>query len=196
MSTGEINDAKLVDAAQNGDIVAFDKLVLKYQDRVFNICLKFLGNWEDAKDAAQEVFVNAFEGISKFKKDAGFYTWLYRITRNTVFSKRRAFAIRQKKEIAVGDLTTTKDNSFDSAPILEKTEFEPEERALEKEKSQLITQAITTLEPELSEIVVLKDIEGYSYKEIAQMVDYPVGTIKSRLCKARLKLRNLLKGRI
>jgi len=186
-------DAALVRAFQAGDKEAFDKLVLRYQDKVFHICLRFLTDYEEANDSAQEVFVKVYVSLKRFRGDAAFSTWLYRITVNTCKNKLKSFRYRFKsKTVPLGGAHEPEkengavDIADDSASPMDCLET--------REKEMLIQHAIDTLPISQKTVIVLRHIEGLSYEQIAEATGFNPGTVKSKIARARLHLRERLKG--
>ena len=185
-------DAILIEAFQKGDKVAFDKLVLKHTKRVFNLCFRLLGDYEEANDSAQETFIRVYRALRKFRFEAAFSTWLYRIAVNTCKNKLKSAAYRQKKRMVSWDNPV----SAHSPTVLEAQE-ESQSPAIElekKERMRIIQEAINALPPEHKEVVTLRDIEGLSYEEIAEITGLSLGTVKSRLARARSDLRKRLRS--
>ena len=187
------DEAALIKQAQRGELGAFDQLVLRHQQQVFAVALRMLGNHSEAQEVAQDAFVRAFRGLGGFRRDAKLSTWLVSITMNLCRNRRRWWA-RQRLFIV---------GSVDSALQTEEgaVEFDvadpspgPAHAAQQQERSQQIHQALQRLDEAHRSVVVLRDLEGCSYEEIAQMVGCQIGTVKSRLSRARLQLRALLKG--
>jgi RNA polymerase sigma-70 factor (ECF subfamily) len=185
-------DVLLIKAFQGGDRAAFDKLVLRHKDKLFNLCYSFLGDYEEANDSSQEAFIKAYQGLKKFRFESSFSTWLYRIAVNTCTNKVKSLAYRQKK------MTSSLDNPGgmhekrsldirDDAPT-------PLMELEEKERQNLIRKAIDQLPPEHKAVVALRDIEGLSYEEIAEITGSNLGTVKSRLSRARIDLRSKLRS--
>ncbi len=185
-------DTILIEAFQKGDKVAFDKLVLKHTKRVFNLCFRLLGDYEEANDSAQETFIRVYRALRKFRFEAAFSTWLYRIAVNTCKNKLKSAAYRQKKR------TVSWDNPISShSPTVLEVQEESQSPAIElekKERMRVIQEAINALPPEHKEVVTLRDIEGLSYEEIAEITGLSLGTVKSRLARARSDLRKRLRS--
>jgi len=188
-------DEALVRAFQSGDKAAFDKLVLKHKDKLFNIIYWFLGDYEEANDCAQETFIKLFRSLKKFRFESAFSTWLYRIAINTSKNRLKSSEYRWKKRTVPienpegskggNPFREIKDDS--PSPVIE---FE------KKERLRLIKKAINSLSEEQNRVIVLRDIQGLSYEEISGITGLNLGTIKSRIARGRLELRNKLKGRI
>lgn len=166
---------------------AFDRLVIKYQDKVFNLCYRFMGNYHDANDCAQDTFVKVFRSLKKFKGESEFSTWLYRIAVNTCKNKLSSLTYRVSKMMVRLDKPRTEIKDESNSP---EAEFE------QSEKGRQIQKAIDALPEDYKTVVVLRDIEGLSYEEIAQITGYNIGTVKSKLARARGRLREKLEGLI
>jgi RNA polymerase sigma-70 factor, ECF subfamily len=177
------DDAQLIDQALHGRSDAFGQLVLKYQDRLFNTVFHVIGHAEDARDVVQEAFVQAFLKLDSFRRDSAFYTWLYRIAFNAAMTQRR-----RRRPVASIDRAEAigmepPDQNDDPAESLERTE----------RRSQ-VRQAIARLDEEYRAVLVLREIDGCRYETISEVLDLPVGTVRSRLHRARLQLREHLQG--
>lgn len=175
-------DQALVEAAQRGDRDAFGQLVQRYQDRLYNTLLRIAGSHEDAADAVQDAFVQAYVKLDRFRGDSQFYTWLYRIAMNVALSRRRrrrpAPSIDAAKESAG-------DEPVDHAQG-------PADATLAGERAEQVQTALDELGEAHRKILVLREIEGCSYEAIADILQLPVGTVRSRLFRARLQLRDKL----
>jgi RNA polymerase sigma-70 factor (ECF subfamily) len=174
----------LVEAALAGDRDAFGKLVTRYQDRLYNTLLRVVGTHEDAADAAQDAFVQAYTKLDSFRGASRFYTWLYRIAMNVALSRRRrrrpTASIDHAKE-AAGE---------EPADVAEG----PEDMVLSQERIEHVQSALGGLGDEHRTILVLREIEGCAYEEIAEILDLPVGTVRSRIFRARVQLKERLSG--
>lgn len=180
-----VEEMELVGRARDGDAAAFTALVRRYQDRVYNVTFRMLGNAEDAADAAQETFLAAYEGLERFRGDSALYTWLYRIAVNKALTRRRSLSSR--KEFAA--------SGEDSVmATLEDCAEGPAAAAERHERAEAVQEAIAALSDDLRGVVVLRDIEGLEYEEIAEALEVALGTVKSRLHRGRLALRESLKG--
>ncbi len=169
-------DNRLIAEALQGHPEAFGELVCRYQDRLFNTMCRLLGNAEDARDVVQEAFLHAYLALDRFKGQARFFTWLYRIAFN------RANSIKRKHK-AVSSLNhdyRQNDTGKGTAPL---------EQA---EEERRIQQALDRLSPEHRAVLIMKDMEGHKYEVMAEVLQVPIGTIRSRLHRARLELRALL----
>lgn len=187
----QTDDFVLIRAFQKGENNAFDALVLRYKDRVFNLCLRFLGDYHEAEDIAQDVFIKAYMSLKKFRFESSFFTWLYRIAINSCKNKVKSLGYRFKKSEARID---TSEESFE--------DFQREQGAdsygnpavdLEnKETMQTLQRAINSLPSDQKSVVILRDIQGLSYEEITEITGFKLGTLKSRLSRARYSLREKL----
>lgn len=185
-----LEDLELIEQVRNGRSEAFGELVLKYQDRVFNACWRICGHREDARDVTQEAFIKAFEGLGEFRRESGFYTWLFRIAVNLSLSAKR-------KQQRRPTLSLDHQPGAQAEPLVQrvraKREAGPVEAADAPDRAQLVVQALAALDDEQRATLVLRDIEGLDYQEIAVILDLPLGTMKSRLFRARMALRDALR---
>jgi len=187
-------DAALVQRTQRGDMAAFGQLVSKYQDKVFNTCWRICGNLEDARDLTQEAFLRALESMGSFQRKAGFYTWVFRIAVNLAISHRRS-----RKRSAHVSLDSAEGSSSGTqaqalvARIADPSDSAPDGPMRLSETQQLVLEALNRLDDEHRAVVVLRDIEAFDYREIAEILDLPTGTVKSRLHRARMALREYLR---
>jgi RNA polymerase sigma-70 factor (ECF subfamily) len=175
----------LIAECREGNTAAFGALVFRYQDRLFNTVLRLCDNAEDARDVVQEAFLHAYQSLHTFKGDALFFTWLYRIAVNAAISMRR------KKRVVLR-IQPAGEGTGGIEPT------DPSERnrpghALEMaEEERQVHEALAKLSPEHRAVLVMKDMEGMKYEEMADILGVPVGTIRSRLHRARLEMRDLL----
>lgn len=181
-------DFGLIEAFLGGDDTAFDRLVLRYQNRVFRTCYRILGDYHEANDSAQDIFVKVWKSLKKFRFRSSFSTWLFRISVNTCRNKLRSAAYRRSRRTA---RLGPPDNGEESGPWREigdngKT---PRKELDRKETGQMIQNAIDSLPEDQKTVVVLRDIEGFTYDEIAAITGLKGGTVKSKLARARKKLR-------
>ncbi len=187
--TGCSDDHSLVQACRMGQTEAFGALVRRYQQRLYPTVLRLVGNAEDAEDILQDAFVRAFEKLDQFHGESSFYTWVYRIAVNLALSGHRrrlgrAAPFRREgvKSLAPNDLP---DDSPAADPAF------PLEQA---ERERIVENALNQLCPEHRAVVILKDFDGRRYEEIAAVLDIPVGTVRSRLHRARCELRDRLRS--
>ena len=179
--TSAESDQELVERAKNGDLKAFDLLVLKYQRRVFRLISRVIKNNSEVEDVAQECFIKAFRAIHQFRGDSAFYTWLYRIAVNT--AKNYLFS-KGKRPIALSELKKSEDS--DSFDMLDAVSNEnPEGNMAGLQIAEAVNKAVKKLPDELSAAVVLREMDGLSYEEIAEVMNCPIGTVRSRIFRAR-----------
>ena len=178
------DDAQLIHDTLAGKSAAFGQLVRKYQDRLYNTLVHVVGSPDDALDIVQEAFVQAFLKLETFRQSSAFYTWLYRIAVNLAASHRR----RRKPALSVEQAR----ESSGLEPI--DPELGPEDVAQRGERCQQVQQAIAGLNDEHRAVLVLREIDGYCYEAIAEILEVPIGTVRSRLHRARLQLREELKS--
>ena len=186
------NDELLVARAQGGDGAAFGQLVERYQDAIFNGISRMVGRREDVEDLAQEVFLKAFRGIARFDGRSALYTWLYAIAINTVISHRRKVGARAN----VGPMPSydgdDEGGSFEMADDADP----PDAIAEQRELRAMVERAIDRIDPEYRVALVLRDVEGFDYETIADLLGVPQGTVKSRIHRARSALREQLKDAV
>jgi RNA polymerase sigma-70 factor (ECF subfamily) len=176
------DDSHWIQAARRGDAAAFGQLVRQYQDRLANALLYVCGSHDEAEDVAQEAFVQAYVKLASFAGDSAFYTWLYRIAMNAAISRRRK---RRDDE-------SVEDNREQSGREPQDGTEQAEERLLREERAVLVRRALGRLTDEHRTILVLREVEGCDYDEIAAVLEVPVGTVRSRLHRARLQLKEQL----
>ena len=176
----EASDLSLVQRVQHGDRAAFDVLVLKYQHKVVKLVLRYVRNPAEAEDVAQEAFIKAYRALPKFRGDSAFYTWLYRIAINTA---KNAAAARGRSPIEY-ELDRDGEESYDVHARMKDTAT-PEALAMTEEIRSTVNAAIEALPDDLRTAIVLRELEGLSYEEIAAAMDCPVGTVRSRIFRAR-----------
>jgi RNA polymerase sigma-70 factor (ECF subfamily) len=184
-------DAVLVKAFQAGDKYAFDKLVIKHEEKLFNVCYWLLGDYQEANDSAQDAFIKAYRGLGKFRSESRFFTWLYRIAVNTCKNKLRSVEYRQKNKMVRLD-NPGHPAATESAVGIENESQSPVVKLEKKERLALLKKAINVLPPDQKTVVVLRDIEGLSYKEIASIAGLSLSAVKSRLFRGRQELRERL----
>ena len=186
-------DAALVRAFQSGDKTAFDALALKYRHKVFGICFWFLGDDQDAGDLAQDTFLKVYRSLKKFRLEASFSTWLYRIATNTCKNRLKSSEHRQKKKRVCLDNPGSREVNHVSFETFEQSPS-PMAELEKKERVMLIRKAIGALPADKRTVIVLRDIEGLSYEEVSRITGHSLGTVKSRLSRARQELWVKLRG--
>jgi RNA polymerase sigma-70 factor (ECF subfamily) len=180
----DLPDRELVARCQIGEVDAFNELVGRHQDRVYAAVTRFCGNGEDAADVVQRAFINAYRKISEFKGDAAFSTWIYRIAFNQAISFRR-----ENRRPSVS-LHAKDEDGLIAEPVDERA---PGESMESEETRKKVQQALERLEEQDRQIIILKDLQGHSYDEIAAILQIPKGTVRSRLHRARMELKEKLK---
>jgi len=178
--TAEIPDLTLVQRVQQGDRRAFDQLVLRYQHKVLKLVMRYMRNHAEAEDIAQEAFLKAYRAIHSFRGDSAFYTWIYRIAINT--AKNALVAAKRRPLDYDLDLQDPEQNERNGRLRDEAT---PESLLLTEEIRQTVDAAIGALPEDLRRAVVSREYEGLSYEEIAAVMECPVGTVRSRIFRAR-----------
>ncbi len=181
----EPTDSELVQRAQAGAPAAFAELVSRYQDRIYNTCYRMCHNDADALDLTQTTFMRALEHLDRFRRDANFYTWIYRIAVNLTLSARRARTRRGTHSLGANNDGWQGYEPPDQAPHVGAAVERDEVRSR-------VEAALAALDDEFRAPVVLKDIEGLDYASIADILEVPLGTVKSRIHRGRLLLRDLL----
>ncbi len=177
------DESRLIQQFKAGDLSIFEIIIKKYQDRIYNLCRYLLGHPQDAEDAAQDVFIKGYRNLKHFKPESSLYTWLYRIGVNTCLDYKRKSLPEPLKDESL-------------AEALSSAEPSPEQHYQSKETGRAIRAAMDRLPVDSRAVIVLREIEGLSYEEMAEVLNTSVGTIKSRLSRAREELRRLLRGKV
>ncbi|MCW8902183.1 MULTISPECIES: RNA polymerase sigma factor RpoE [Sedimenticola] len=173
-------DRELVERVQRGDKKAFDLLVLKYQQKVANLVSRYVRDPSETLDVTQEAFIKAYKALPNFRQESAFYTWLYRIAINTA----KNYLVAQKRRPPSSDIDADTAEQLDVGVRL-KEHATPEHHLLEKEIAETVSQAIDELPEDLRTAITLRELEGLSYEEIAKAMECPVGTVRSRIFRAR-----------
>jgi len=174
------NDEALVKRVQQGDVAAYNILVIKYQHKVAQIISKFVGNSADVSDVAQEAFIKAYKAINSFRGESSFYTWLYRIVVNAAKTYLESNS-RHKNQV---DVDSEEFASIDAQGVL--TSRDTPDRILEsQELQQVILNAMNELPEELRSAITLREVEGMSYEDMSDLLQIPIGTVRSRIFRAR-----------
>lgn len=184
----ELTEAKWLKESQEGNKEAFEQLVSPYMNKVYGICFRILGHEQDAYDAAQETLLRAYRSIGNFKGNSAFSTWLYRIATNQALDTGRRKG--RHKVVSMQGLTDKEDNPTEID--LPDESAGPEELLEQKDTVALVQRAIGELREEFKTVIVLRELEGLSYEEIARVTGASVGTVKSRLNRARQSLKQIL----
>lgn len=181
-------DQALVERVQKGDKNAFDVLVRKYQQRVMNILSRYVRDSSEVQDLAQETFIKAYRALASFRGDSAFYTWLYRIAINTA----KNFIVSQGRRPPRDDIEASEAEQYEGAYALQEN-ASPERLLLKDEMETLIFTTIDELPEDLKLAITLREIEGMSYDEIAETMSCPIGTVRSRIFRAREAIDEKLK---
>ncbi|WP_460594061.1 RNA polymerase sigma factor [Geomonas sp. Red276] len=179
-----MDDQRIIALINDGDTRHFQNLFNRYQDRIYNLCRYMLENPQDAEDAAQDTFIKAFQGLKSYTPTSNFYTWLYRIAVNTCLDYKRKFSIYS--------LFFSTDNE-DLIHNFPSPSPSPETSYATRQSMQTLQSALNLLSKKLRVIIILKELERLSYEEIAEVLDVSVGTVKSRISRAREELQKKMK---
>jgi RNA polymerase sigma-70 factor, ECF subfamily len=192
--SADVSDLSLVRRVQGGDKGAFDALVLKYQHKVTKLVMRYVRNPAEAEDIAQEAFIKAYRALPQFRGDSAFYTWLYRIAINTA---KNAVVSRDRSPVDYDLDLQNSDESYELQGRMKNAET-PEGLVLTDEIRTIVNEAMDALPEDLRTAIVLRELEGLSYEEIAASMDCPVGTVRSRIFRAReaidRRLREVFEG--
>lgn len=177
------DEALFIEKTLAGDTAAFGHLVTRYQDRLYNTLVHVVGSTDDAADVVQDAFVQAYTKLRSFHGNSAFYTWLYRIAFNLAVSRRR-------KQRATISLDASRDSTGEEPTAIAN---DPSDRLVRQERAQQVQCALARLSEEHRTILVLREVDGCDYETIGEILDLPVGTVRSRLHRARLQLRDQLR---
>lgn len=178
IGSDSISDAECVRRIQRGETETFEILVRRHEKAIFNVVYRMLGDYDDAAETAQEVFLSAYRAIGQFRGDANFSTWLYRIALNHASTRRKSTNSRQRRLVPIDDTELVDDVELGPAETLEK-----------KEIRQRVQRALNELQPEDAMVILLRDLQDIAYEDVARVLNIPVGTVKSRLHRARQALK-------
>lgn len=173
-------DQLLVERVQKGDKSAFDVLVKKYQHKIISLIMRYVSDHAEAMDVAQEAFIKAYKALGRFRGESAFYTWMYRIAINTA----KNHLVAQGRRPPLSDVDATEAEQYGVDSRLKET-GSPEHELLREEIEQTVHDAIEALPDDLREAITLRELEGMSYEEIAQAMECPIGTVRSRIFRAR-----------
>lgn len=174
----------LIEKCKNGNIEAFEKLIFDYQKKVFNLCYRYLENYHDASELAQEVFIKVYKSIDSFKGESSLSTWIYKIAASACIDELRR---RKRRIMPIEDY-----DHINKKSELTDNHFSPHEQYEKNEVKREIQEAISQLSEEYKTAIILRDIQGFSYDEIASIVGIPLGTVKSRIKRARNAIKEYL----
>jgi RNA polymerase sigma-70 factor (ECF subfamily) len=184
----KVTDKELIDRVKNGEKAAYDLLVLKYQQRIVNLVSRFVRNQSDALDVTQEAFIKAYRALPNFRGESAFYTWLYRIAVNTA---KNHLAVQSRRPSG-NNYDISEIEQIEGADAL-KEQATPESLLLKDELQATVLKAIEDLPEDLKTAIMLREIEGLSYEEIAAVMECPIGTVRSRIFRAREAIENEMK---
>jgi len=176
----EVSDNTLVERVQKGDKRAFDLLVRRYQHKVISVISRYVSDWAECQDVAQEAFIRAFRAIGAFRGDSAFYTWVYRIAINTA----KNYLVSQGRRPPTDDVAIDDAVQLD-AGIRLKDSATPERELLRQEIERTVFATVEQLPEELRTAITLREVDGLSYEEIAEQMQCPIGTVRSRIFRAR-----------
>jgi RNA polymerase sigma-70 factor (ECF subfamily) len=182
----KVTDETLIAQFQNGDVQAFDVLVRRYKDQLLNYVFRFVGNRVDAEDIVQETFLRVYKNKHYYKEIAKFSTWVYTIAGNLAKTELRR---RKRRKIFSVSNFVNDERDFD----IPDTAHNPEKEVDGSMKDDVIQRTIEKLPPKFKEVILLRDVQGFAYEEISQILNIPLGTVKSRVNRGRLKLQEDLK---
>ncbi len=185
-----MDEAALIGYAKKGDLDAFNRLVLAYQDMAYAVAYRILGDPDQAADATQNAFISAYRGIRGFR-GGSFRAWLMRIVTNACYDELRR---KQRRPSVPLEPLGSDGEEIDSPSWMEDPSEGPEQAVVRTELAQAIQHCLEQLELEFRSVIVLVDVEGFNYAEAAEVLGTPLGTIKSRLARARLRVQDCLQG--
>jgi len=173
-----IDDAECVRRVQRGDTGCFEILVKRHQKATFNLIYRLLGDYDEAAEVAQEVFLSAYKSIKQFRGQANFSTWLYRIAFNHASTRRKSLKLAEQRYVPLDDTDIVGESSSD-----------PAKSAEQKEIQQRVQQALNSMDKEEAMVILLRDLQDVPYDEVAAILGIPMGTVKSRLHRARQSMK-------
>lgn len=178
MASDSISDAECVRRIQRGETETFEILVRRHEKAIFNLVYRMLGDYDEAAETSQEVFLSAYRAIGQFRGDANFSTWLYRIALNQAATRRKSAGLRRHRLVPL-----------DGTDFVNEVDLGPAESLEKKEIRERVQRALNELEPEDAMVIVLRDLQDSAYEDVARVLNIPVGTVKSRLHRARQALK-------
>jgi len=181
-------DQQLVEKVQNGDKQAYNLLVLKYQNRVTNLVSRYVKNSGDVADVTQEAFIKAYRALPNFRGESAFYTWLYRIAVNSA----KNYLVSQSRKPPANDVDADEAEFYEGGEVLHEM-ASPEKKLLTKEIETVLLAAVAKLPEDLRMAITLREMEGMSYEDIATVMECPVGTVRSRIFRAREAVDNAIR---
>lgn len=188
-----VDDTVLVEQCQKGDSAATERLILKYQNRIYNVILKICANPDDAAELTQETFVKIIQSIAKFESKSSFYTWAFRIAVNLTLNYCQRNARFEFRSLNSGDCERSREGTQALSELLsDDSSPDPEKVAQNKELCEIAVRSLMKLDEEQRAVVILRDIEGMNYAQIAEVLQVKLGTVRSRLSRARSRLREIM----
>jgi RNA polymerase sigma-70 factor, ECF subfamily len=187
-------DVQFLESLRRGEAAAFERLVAERSGDVYALLYRLTADVEEARDLTQETFLRAFQSISRFRGDANLKTWLYRIAINQARNRWRWWRRRRREATVSLDGSDRPDEQPLTGRLQNEAAVDPEQETLAREREQQLREALCGLRPSYREAVILRDVEGFSYEEIAETLQINIGTVKSRLARGRLELRKKLEG--
>ena len=181
MLSDSITDAEYVQKLQRGQTDAFEELIRRHEKTIFNLVFRMLGDYDEAAETAQEVFLSAYRAIGQFRGDSNFSTWLYRIALNHATTRRKSMNTRNQRHVPLESTEPMSDPQPGPAESMEK-----------KEIRETVQRALNSLSDDDASVILLRDLQDVPYEEVARVLDVPVGTVKSRLHRARQALKSEL----
>ena len=178
MVSDGISDAECVRRLQHGEKDAFEILLRRHEKAIFNLVYRMIGDYDEAAEVSQEVFLSAFRAVGQFRGDANFSTWLYRIALNHSITRRKSLGVRQQRRVPIENADPLCDPRPGPSETLEK-----------KQIRERVQHALSQLDPEDAQVLLLRDLQDIPYDEVARVLEIPVGTVKSRLHRARQALK-------
>ena len=173
-------DQALVERVKNGDKRAFDLLVRKYQHKIISVVTRYVSDWSEAQDVSQEAFIRAYRAIGAFRGDSAFYTWIYKIAINTA----KNYLVSRGRRPPIGDIAIEDAVQLDGASQL-RDRATPERELMRQEIERTVFDTVEELPEELRTAITLREVDGLSYEEIAEAMNCPIGTVRSRIFRAR-----------
>lgn len=182
-------DEDLVRQIKNGDLDAFDQLVRRYEVKIYNVAFRFMGNHADAVDLAQDTFIRMYQALPGFRGDSSFATWLYRVAANACRDELRKR--QRRRSVSMDEMIATSPANMPAAP----GDYSPEETIQRRETQQQVQECLNQLSNDHRLILVMREIQGFSYEEIAGALGCSLGTVKSRISRARSALKEKIKAK-
>lgn len=181
----QADEVELIQRSKEGDLAAFEVLLARYENKIYSIAYRFMGNHADASDLAQEAFIKIYQGLSKFRGDSGLLTWMYHVTANVCRDELRR---RQRSKVVPLEIVRV-DSRQPLETVAAGMEYDPEDRAIQKELQANLQKLLDSLPDDYRLVLMMRELLGFSYEEIAEHMNCSLGTVKSRLSRAREALR-------